>query len=292
MAAARSHHSRRHRDHPPGLDEVAGSLADELTISRRSGTSALEAQNKGASHGPLCDRFRWKEIPALHSQSGGSDPAGVALRHRRFAGTAPRAAESFESDRRDDGGGVHIADPALAAGHQVCVVPATLVRSLGVGSRGVKTDRRDAQILSEVSCRIDFPSVHITSARSREWKTICSVQDVLTSSRTKLINNVRGWMRAQGFRTPQWLHGIVLQTTAGNRTSAQLHRSAARAIDAVSQQIAASEKRLESLANNDEICARLMTVPGVGPSTAVCFAAAIDQRSAFPMRTNWSLIWA
>ena len=61
-----------------------------------------------------------------------------------------------------------IADAAKTAGHEVRVVPATLVRTLGVGARKTKTDRRDAQVLSEVSCRIDLPSVHIPSARSRE----------------------------------------------------------------------------------------------------------------------------
>ena len=35
--------------------------------------------------------------------------------------------------------------------------------SLGVGARRFKTDRRDAQLLSEVSTRIDLPSVHIPS---------------------------------------------------------------------------------------------------------------------------------
>src|SRR5262249_10831252 len=54
-----------------------------------------------------------------------------------------------------------VADVAVAGGQEVRVVPATLVRSLGVGARRTKTDRRDAQILSEVSCRIDLPSVHI-----------------------------------------------------------------------------------------------------------------------------------
>jgi transposase len=56
-----------------------------------------------------------------------------------------------------------IADLALACEHEVRVVPATLVRSLGVGARRIKTDRRDAQVLSEVSCRIDLPSVHVPS---------------------------------------------------------------------------------------------------------------------------------
>ena len=60
-----------------------------------------------------------------------------------------------------------VADKAIEHGHEVLVVPALLVRQLGVGARGVKTDERDARCLSEASCRIDLPSVHICSARSR-----------------------------------------------------------------------------------------------------------------------------
>ena len=44
-----------------------------------------------------------------------------------------------------------VADLALAASHEVRVVPATLAKQLGVGERGVKTDLRDARKLSEVS---------------------------------------------------------------------------------------------------------------------------------------------
>ena len=65
-----------------------------------------------------------------------------------------------------------IADAALAAGHAVRVVPATLVRTLGVGARRVKTDRRDAQVLSEVSCRIDRHPRPGTQARGH---SVCAV---------------------------------------------------------------------------------------------------------------------
>ena len=90
-----------------------------------------------------------------------------------------------------------IADAALAAGHQVRVVPGTLVRLLGVGERGVKNDQRDAQQLSKASWQTDVPSVHIPSKPARELKSICGARDVLVGTRTKLINNVRGWMRTQ-----------------------------------------------------------------------------------------------
>ena len=54
-----------------------------------------------------------------------------------------------------------IADAALAAGRHVRVVPATLVRLLGVGEHGVKNDQRDARQLSKASWQTDVPSVHI-----------------------------------------------------------------------------------------------------------------------------------
>src|SRR5262249_50899173 len=89
-----------------------------------------------------------------------------------------------------------VADAALELGHEGRGGPATLVRSVGVGSRGQKTDRRDAQILSEVSCRIDLPSVHVPSREARQRKTMCGMREALISARTKLINTVRGWLRA------------------------------------------------------------------------------------------------
>ena len=66
--------------------------------------------------------------------------------------------------------GFAIADAARELSHEVRVVPATLVRSLGVGARRVKTDRRDARVLSEPDAaeRNDgFDSVEAISRRDR-----------------------------------------------------------------------------------------------------------------------------
>jgi hypothetical protein len=57
---------------------------------------------------------------------------------------------------------------AAEAEHEIRVVPATLVRTLGVGSRRTGTDQRDARILREASCRIDLPSVHVPTAVARK----------------------------------------------------------------------------------------------------------------------------
>jgi transposase len=176
-------------------------------------------------------------------------------------------------------GAFHVADAAKSAGHEVRVVPATLVRSLGVGARSTKTDRRDAQVLSEVSCRIDLPGVHIPSERSRSWKTLCGMHDALVSSRTKLINNLRGWARGQGLA--RWSRRKFGQQIAELQPLPAYVQQQVDVIAALSEQVRASEKRIAEMAASEEICVRLMSTPGVGPSTALRFVATLDDVTRF-----------
>ena len=176
-----------------------------------------------------------------------------------------------------------IADAALAVGHQVRVVPATLVRSLGVGSRGVKTDRRDAHVLSEVSCRIDLPSVHIPSKTSRERKTKCGMRDVLVQSRTMLINNVRGFLRATSRRPKAGSTAtfpVRVRALLGAERPSYVETMLAT-IEMLTQQLRSLERELADEAKADPVCQRLMTVPGVGWVTALRFVATLDEIGRF-----------
>lgn len=179
-----------------------------------------------------------------------------------------------------------IADAAIACGHQVRVVPATLVKTLGVGSRGVKTDERDARVLSEVSCRIDLPSVHIPSAQSRELKSLCGGREELLECRTKLINNVRGWLRTQLIRlrtgtTQTFPKRVRGQALVGGQVLPEHVERQLKVIEVLNREIKEADRQLRQFACDDPLCRRLMTVPGVGPVTAVRFLAAIDQVTRF-----------
>jgi transposase len=179
-----------------------------------------------------------------------------------------------------------IADAALASGHEVRVVPATLVKQLGVGERGVKNDRKDAQVLSRASCRIDLPTVHIPSAKSRELKSLCGGREALIRSRTLLINNVRGWLRTQlarirtgatqSFPARVREHALVTSTVLPAHVERQLI-----VIETVNAQIKEADLQVQQIADDDPICRRLMTVPGVGPVTAVRYLAALDDATRF-----------
>lgn len=179
-----------------------------------------------------------------------------------------------------------IADAALSCGHEVRVVPATLVKTLGVGARGVKSDLRDARTLSQVSCQIDLPSVHIPSHESRELKSICGSRDVLIEARTRVINNVRGWLRTQLWRVRSGAvrtlpgrvraHARAYELTLPEHIERQLV-----VIEEICVQVKAADRQLDIASRDSALCRRLMTVPGVGPVTAVRFMAAIDDVSRF-----------
>lgn len=179
-----------------------------------------------------------------------------------------------------------VADAAIREGHEVRVVPATLAPALGVGARRTKTDKRDAQALSSASCKMDLPSVHVPSLEARARRSLCTLREALVSSRTQLINSVRGYLRTQ----------LVRPATGTTETFARRVRKLLEkhpegmpdmverlllVIEALTEQIAKADKELERIAEEDPVCRRLMTTPGVGPVTAVSLVAAVDQIDRF-----------
>jgi transposase len=180
-----------------------------------------------------------------------------------------------------------VADMALKAGHDVTVVPATLAPSLGVGHRGVKTDKRDAQTLSLASCRMgSLPSVHIPSLQARELRALMASREAQVKMRTMLVNHVRGWLRTQLMRvrsgsTPTF-PARVREAALARPAGLPLHiERNLQLVEAVSAQIAEADAELEQLVDGDAVCQRLMTVPGVGPVTAATFRSTVDDCSRF-----------
>jgi transposase len=179
-----------------------------------------------------------------------------------------------------------VADAAIALGHQVRVVPVTLVRQLGVGERGVKNDQRDARKLSEVSTRIDLPSVHVPSKLSREHKRLCNSRSALLQSRTQLINYVRGQLRANAVvlhkrkpdTFPAQVPPLLLERPEGIASHLE---HVLLVIESLNAQLKDADRELLQLAEQDPLCQRLMAVPGVGPVIALRFVAVVDQPERF-----------
>jgi transposase len=117
---------------------------------------------------------------------------------------------------------------------------------------------------------------------------MCGLREGLVQARTKLINTVRGWTRPQGL-------GVIKSgaaTTFALRVRDHVKSRGGtipsyvelvlKSIQDLNVQIAEADQALEEAAASDPTCKLLMTAPGVGPTTAVRFAAAIDNVERFP----------
>jgi len=181
-----------------------------------------------------------------------------------------------------------VADLALAAGHEVNIVPSGLARNLGVGQRGVKTDKKDAQNLSMASCRMEtLPQVHLPSRQARELRSLLTSRSQLVTARTAMVNGVRGWLRTQlltapkGTRTENFPTRIRELTLARSEGLPEHIERVLKVIETLNEQVAAADKELEQMTNDHPLCQRLMTVPGVGPVTSATFWAALDDVTRF-----------
>jgi transposase len=108
------------------------------------------------------------------------------------------------------------------------------------------------------------------------------MRESLVRARTKLINTVRGWMRGQAIRlrsgSPESLPKRLKE--AIEQVPSYVERQL-KMIDALTEQVDEADKELKKLAKSDSTCARMMSVPGVGPVTAVRFVAALDDVGRF-----------
>jgi transposase len=179
-----------------------------------------------------------------------------------------------------------VADWARQCGHTPRVVPGSLVRALGIGERGLKNDQRDARKLSEMDCRMAVPSVHIPSAARRDQQARLTARQALVSARTQLVNVVRSHFRTIGRppvkATPKTLSKRVREQLTKNPEGLPDYlEHVLVTLETLNEQIVKADEALEQLANNDEVCQRLQTMPGIGPVTSVAFAASVDEVGRF-----------
>jgi len=156
-----------------------------------------------------------------------------------------------------------------------------------------KTDRNDARGLAElVRMGEDWIRiVHLKSQWAQEVRTMLSLRHHLVGSRVELENRICGLMKpfgflvARGAKCHETFRGrvvdqLVIGKDLGNDLTPaitpmlNMHRS-------LMTQCRQYDKQLEDMAAANPVCRRLMTVPGVGPITALSFVTAVDDPERF-----------
>lgn len=173
--------------------------------------------------------------------------------------------------------------------HEVRVVPTSFVRSLGIGTRRIKTDKRDARNLALAAFRLgdQLPHVHIRSDDAEQKKDLLGSRANLITMRTSAINFVRSSLRRQlkpriG-RAPESFCANVRDTFDEVPPEIEVHLTL---IGTLNEQIAILDRKIRKLARADEDAQRLQKIPGVGPIVSLAFLATIDQPERFAAAAN------
>src|SRR5205809_2063796 len=177
-------------------------------------------------------------------------------------------------------GSHHIGRQLQAAGHDVRLIPAQYVKPF---LKGHKNDYRDAEAIAEA---VQRPTMHFVAIKTPEQMDLLALHRVrsrLVSQRTGVINQIRSFLIERGITVRQ---GVVpLRKALPDILSSNTQALSPRMVNLIAElvqdwrrldeRIAAVSAEIESLAQQDEGCQRVMTVPGVGPIISSAVVAAI-----------------
>jgi transposase len=134
--------------------------------------------------------------------------------------------------------------------------------------------------------------IHIVAIKTPQQMDLLALHRVrshLVSQRTSAINQIRGFLIERGITVRQ---GVVpLRKALPDILSSNTHPLSPRMVNLIAElvqdwrrldeRIAAVSAEIESLAEQDEGCRRVMTVPGVGPIISSAVVAAIGNGAGF-----------
>jgi transposase len=149
----------------------------------------------------------------------------------------------------------------------------------------VKTDRIDARAIAQVVRTGWFRAVHVKSELSQETRALLAARKLLVAKLRDVDNGVRGLLRGFGLKV-----GTVGERAFPRRARGLAHSrpelaAVVEPLLQVREALLAGRERLHRLVlaavRDEPTCRRLMTVPGVGPVTALTFCSAVDDPARF-----------
>src|SRR6202158_91412 len=148
-----------------------------------------------------------------------------------------------------------------------------------------KTDRNDARGIAQMMRVGLYRPVHVKTLRSQKLRMMLTQRKLLQSKAIAIENDLRGTLRNFGLKV-----GIAGKTKFEARIKELVENfpdlvalvEPLRVVRRVlREQINILHRRLLTVVRDDEVCRRLMTVPGVGPVVALTYRATVDVPARF-----------
>ena len=144
----------------------------------------------------------------------------------------------------------------------------------------VKTDRKDARGIAQLLRMGWFRPVHPKSVRSQEVRALLVARKLLQNKLKDVELSIRGILRGFGLKvgevTRKKFESRIRQLVTGHAMLERIADAMLSAREGLLIQFNKLDKSVRQIARYDKVCLQLMTVPSVGPLTAITYKSAID----------------
>lgn len=143
----------------------------------------------------------------------------------------------------------------------------------------VKTDRRDARLIAQAMRTGLFKPTHVKTDYSQRIRLLLRHRQSMVRRNKDLINTVRGTLKAFGIRAgggKNTLYARRMREAIDDPMLLEMTEPLLAAYEDGLRTLAKIDKMLLDVTKKDAVCRLLMTVPGVGPLTALTFRTGVD----------------
>ena len=148
-----------------------------------------------------------------------------------------------------------------------------------------KTDRNDARALAQIMRTGWFRQVHVKSRECRLWRSLLVARRTVLNEMRSIENVVRAILREAGLKLGMpgraAFAGRVRELAGDDQAVMPLLEPLLAILATMLDGLARLTKQVQAIVREEEVCRRLMSVPGVGPITALAFRATIDRPERF-----------
>jgi transposase len=148
-----------------------------------------------------------------------------------------------------------------------------------------KSDRNDAAGIARIMQTGWFKEVRVKDLDSHSVRALLASRALLVTIKRDLENQIRGILKNLGLVIGRAKFNVFEvradELVAGRPELVAAVRPLLEARKAIEQQVGDLDRKVLKLARYDAQVRRFMTAPGVGPITALCFKATIDDPTRF-----------
>lgn len=181
----------------------------------------------------------------------------------------------------------------LLRAHNFNVVLSNPLKTKAIASAKIKNDKIDSHMLAQLLRADLIATVYVCSLKTRELKEMLRHRRRLVADATRMKNRIHMLLMKNNIAIPvSDLFGVKGMKHLKQIDLPIYHRPQLKSYltlyEQLTKQIEPLTKRIGDLAKKDPMAQLLMTIPGIGPLTAMFIVAEIEDISRFPSHRNLS----